>query len=384
MSFNYGIATPTVIPEMTNSYEYATLMNEIDKYAGNEPRFSPSDLQSYQDGTDPWGHPNTDWFKETLKKWSPQTYTNASIEGGTDNVKYFASLSAKTQDAFYQNSGANYNQYDLRINLDAKINKYIETYINIAARMEDRKYPTRSSENIFRMLMRSKPNSPAYWPNGLPGPDIEFGDNPVVICTEQTGYDRDKQYVLNGDFGLNIKIPYVEGLSLKATASLDKGFRFRKIWQKPWYLYSWDGTSMDTNGEPLLVEGKKGFSDPRLTESMEDNLGILLSGVASYSRTFAENHSINALVGVERITDEGDSFEAFRRYFLSASIDQLFAGGQDEMNNTGTGYKEARLNYFGRLNYAYKSKYLAEFVWRYQGSYIFAQKTSLDFSLAFL
>lgn len=48
------------------------------------------------------------------------------------------------------------------------------------------------------MLMRSKPNSPAYWPDGRPGPDIEFGDNPVVICTNQTGYERDKRYVLMG------------------------------------------------------------------------------------------------------------------------------------------------------------------------------------------
>lgn len=51
--------------------------------------------------------------------------------------------------------------------------------------------------------------------------------------------------MLNGDFGVNIKVPYVEGLTLKVTMSLDKTFRFRKIWQKPWYLYSWDGTSMD-------------------------------------------------------------------------------------------------------------------------------------------
>ena len=29
------------------------------------------------------------------------------------------------------------------------------------------------------------------------------------------------------------------------------------------------------------------------------------------------------------------------------------------------------MNYFGRVNYDYKSKYLAEFVWRYDGSYIF-------------
>lgn len=117
--------------------------------------------------------------------------------------------------------------------------------MNLTGRMEDRKYPTRSSENIFRMLMRSKPNMPAYWPNGLPGPDIEFGDNPVVIATDATGYERDKRYILNGDFGVNINVPYVEGLTLKATASLDKNFRFRKIWQTPWTLYSWDGTSMD-------------------------------------------------------------------------------------------------------------------------------------------
>ena len=69
------------------------------------------------------------------------------------------------------------------------------------------------------MLMRSKPNSPAYWLTVVQ-PDIEFGDNPVVICTNQTGYERDKRYVLNGDFGVNIKVPYVEGLTLKATASL--------------------------------------------------------------------------------------------------------------------------------------------------------------------
>src|SRR5690606_25285207 len=40
-------------------------------------------------------------------------------------------------------------------------------------------------------------------------------------------------------------------------------------------------------------------------------------------------------------------------------------------NNGGTGSHDARLNYFGRVNYGYKSKYLAEFVWRVDGSYIF-------------
>lgn len=379
LSYNYGISRPTVIPEMANASEYATLLNEIDKYAGNKERYTPEDIQKYRDGSDPWSYPNTDWFKETLKPWSPQTYANATIDGGTDNMTYFVSVSAKTQDGFYRNSGTKYNQYDLKSNLDLKLNKYINLFMNLTGRMEDRKYPTRSSENIFRMLMRSKPNMPAYWPNGLPGPDIEFGDNPVVIATDATGYERDKRYILNGDFGVNINVPYVEGLTLKATASLDKNFRFRKIWQTPWTLYSWDGTSMDENNNPLLVEGKKGFSDPRLRESMEDNQNILLSGIINYNRTFAENHSVNVLAGAERITGKGDSFEAFRRYFISTAIDELFAGGQDEINNTGKGYKEARLNYFGRVNYSYKSKYLAEFVWRYQGSYIFDHSNQFGF-----
>ena len=37
-------------------------------------------LRLYADGSDPWGHPDTDWFNETLKSWSPQTYANATID----------------------------------------------------------------------------------------------------------------------------------------------------------------------------------------------------------------------------------------------------------------------------------------------------------------
>ena len=49
---------------------------------------------------------------------------------------------------FYRHSGSNYHQYDLKMNLDMKINKYVDTYVNVTGRMEDRKYPTRSAENI--------------------------------------------------------------------------------------------------------------------------------------------------------------------------------------------------------------------------------------------
>ena len=378
-SYNYGLSRPTTVPEMCNAAEYATLLNEIDSYAGNTPRYTSDEIKKFADGSDPWSYPNTDWFAETLKDWSPQSNTNVSVSGGTERTRYFLSMSAKTQDGFYRHSATKYKQYDLRSNFDVNLAKGLDLTANLSGRLEDRKFPTRSSENIFRMLMRSKPNMPAYWPDGTPGPDIEFGDNPVVICTDQTGYDRDKRYVLNGDFGLNIQIPYIQGLSLKLGASFDKTFRFRKIWQTPWFLYSWDGTSYGENGQPLLQKGKKGYDDARLNQSSENNYNIQLSAILNYNRNFGEDHILNATLGVERIKGRGDSYEAYRRYYISTAIDELFAGGQSEINNTGSSYTEARLNYFGRLNYAYKQKYLAEVVWRYQGSYIFDQSNHFGF-----
>lgn len=379
LSYNQGFSRPTVIPEMANAAEYATLLNEIDLYSGNPERYTAEEIQKFRNGSDPWSYPNTDWFEETLKPWSPQTYGNLSVNGGSENAKYFVSLSGKSQDGFYRNSATKYNQYDLRSNLDFNFGDHINLYTNLSGRFEDRNFPVRSAENIFRMLMRSKPNMPAYWPNGLPGPDIEYGDNPVVISSSATGYNHDKRYILNSDLGLNIDIPWVEGLSLKGNASFDKTFRFQKVWQTPWYLYNWDGHTYDENGDPLLVAGKKGFSDARLNESMEDHQNILLSGLLNYERSIAGNHNVGFLVGVERITGQGDSFSAFRRYFNSSAIDQLFAGGQDEINNDGTGYENARLNYFGRVNYNFKDKYLAEFVWRYQASYIFEKSSRYGF-----
>jgi TonB-linked SusC/RagA family outer membrane protein len=63
---------------------------------------------------------------------------------------------------------------------------------------------------------------------------------------------------------------------------------------------------------------------------------------------------------------------AFRKNYISQAVDQLFAGAVDAyLTNNGYADQSARMNYFGRVNYDYLGKYLAEFVWRYDGSYMF-------------
>jgi len=376
-TFNQGWGRPTRLPEMADAATYATMINEINEYAGRSAKYTPEEITKYRDGSDPWAYPNTDWFDEVLRPWSGQNYGNVSMNGGNENLHYFISLSTRSQQGYYYNSGTKYNQYDFRTNLDGNINKYINIGFNVAGRMEDRNFPVRSAGAIFRMVMRGKPNETAYWPTGQPGPDIEYGDNPVVVSTKATGYDHSKWYVVNTNGKINIKIPWVTGLSFTGNAAIDKSYNFQKIWRTPWYLYSWNGVDRNESG---LTKSQKGFSSPTLTENARDQQNILLNGLINYETRLSGAHNVLVLVGAERITGKGDNFTAYRQNFISPILDQLFAGAQDQyMSNNGSAYEQARLNYFGRVNYGYKQKLLAEFVWRYQGSYIFPEDNRFGF-----
>src|SRR2546423_2289455 len=124
-SFNQGEGRPTMLPRMVDAPTYATMINEIAYYAGKQPVYTSDQIQKFANGSDPWNYPNTNWFKEVLKPWSGQNYTNVSLSGGGEGMRYFVSLSGKTQDGYYYNSGTKYNQYDFRSNLDGNINKDI-------------------------------------------------------------------------------------------------------------------------------------------------------------------------------------------------------------------------------------------------------------------
>ncbi|SMG13215.1 SusC/RagA family TonB-linked outer membrane protein [Sphingobacterium psychroaquaticum] len=402
-NFNQGFSQPTVIPKLADAVEYSEMRNELEIYKlpvnewanalkgfGTEDKyvrpngttitapFTREDVTLFKDGSDPWGHPNTDWYKAALKNWSPQQRHNLQIDGGSEDVRYLLSLGYQDQDGYYKKSATGYSQYDFRINLDANISPYIKTQFGVLGRQEDRNYSTKSAGTIFRMLMRGNPTMPAFWPNGMPGPDIEHGENPVVITTDQTGYNRDKRYYLQTNGQVDITNPWVEGLKLSLTASVDKYMKKTKLWQTPWYLYTWQGAYEDDGVTPKLVRGIRGPAEPRLTQGDEDQLNILLGGVLSYDKKIGD-HSLSLLAGVNRETIRNDYLSAFRRYFLSDNIDYLFAGGDAEKDNNGGAWERARLNYFGRVGYNYKSKYMAEFLWRYDGSYMFPEDSRYGF-----
>jgi TonB-dependent starch-binding outer membrane protein SusC len=369
--FTQGFAKPTVLPDMADSYLYATMMNEVDFYAGQNPRYSANDLQLFKDGTDPWGHPNTDWFNEVFKPSSMQNNANINMSGGTENLKYFVSLGTRFQDGTYRKSGSDYSQVDFRTNIDGKVSDNINFSIDVSGRQENRHNTIYTEYETFRNVPRGKPTDVAWWFTGQPGPDVESDLNPVVMVTNMGGYNNDIRYILESNLKLNINIPWVKGLSVTGNASIDKGFQNGKLWKIPFYLYVWDKITYDANGMPLLSGSKRGVSQPQLSQSNQTSGRTTLNGLVNYETRIAEKHKIKILAGSEVSTGLTENFSASRKYFVSSSIDQLFAGGDLEKDNTGSASESARMNYFGRVNYDYMSKYLVEFVWRYDGSYIF-------------
>ena len=404
-NFNQGWGQPTVIPKMASAAEYAQLNNEINVY-NQKPQywkavsdafaatgsytlpdgsiakaaFTPDDIKKFQDGSDPWAHPNTDWFGAALKTWAPQSRHTLQLVGGSENVKYLVSANYQNQDGYYKNSATGYKQYDFRLNLDAKVSKYINLVTGVVGRQENRFFPTVGAGAIFRMLMRGYPNKPAYWPNGLPAPDIENGQQPVLVTTSATGYDKDTRYYLQSNASAIITNPWVPGLKLTASVALDKYIQQGKRWQTPWFVYSWDYTSYDANKEPILNRVQKGPAQATLNQYTNDQFNSLLSGILSYDHTFGANHAVTLLAGITKEQSNSAGFSGNRQYFNSTAVDQLFAGGSaQQVANTTSAWQRARMSYFGRAAYNYKEKYLAEFLWRYDGSYMFPRSSRWGF-----
>ncbi len=382
LDVNQGFTQPTRLPEMASAAQYLTMLNEINIYRGNPPPYSEQKIQEHANPTDPWLHHNTDWFAEALNPFAKQSMVDLSATGGAGNINYFISLGGLTEDGFFKYSATRYNQYSFRSNIDSKISDHINIGLDVTGRYEDRNYPTVGNESNFQFLVRGKPNFPGFWPNGKPGPAQESGGyNPVVTGSDVTGFDDDNRYYLQTNLRLNIDIPGVEGLQLRANASYDKDVLERKYFAYSWMLYNFDEASYRSLGgdpEQYLTGGMDGPSTPELNQWNVDGYDLMTNLVAEYTKQI-EDHSFRILAGTEYSYFERKYLEVFRRNFISRELPEIFAGGTAGQMMDGYSREGARLNYFSRINYDYKEKYLVELVGRYDGSHIFPEGKRFGF-----
>ena len=395
---NYGWQNFTTTPDMLRGEEYMDLVNVLNVYklpvpewnSANasrgqaftrpngevvQPTYSTDRIQNTALGADPWNYPNTDWMEEVQRRNAPTSRQNIQVTGGNEDVTYLASAGYLRQDVNFKGAPKGFTQYDLRLNLDAKINDFLSLDVGLYSRQEENYQSTNSPAGVFNDLVRQYPWFPAYWPTGEYGPDIENGNNPAIRVTDEPGYDNNSRNFVQSNIALNLKVPGVEGLLIRGNISYDKMNLDYKRWERPWELYTWDGINQNSSG---LTAASRGPGDPSLRNSHTTLTDITATINVEYEKNLGD-HYIKLLGGITREESEQSYITAFKRFFLSNDLDQLSFGGQDGQSSAGSAYQIARLNYYGRLNYNFKEKYLLEMVFRYDGSYLFPEDKRYGF-----
>ncbi|MEX2594339.1 MAG: TonB-dependent receptor [Anditalea sp.] len=394
ISFNYGFYTgvisPTKLPEMADAPTYARMIREMQSYRGVDEvnmAFSLDDIAKYESGEYPWTHPNTNWYDAGLKDYSQSHHHNLSVTGGTSSISYYLSFGSEFNDGIYTNSATSYNRNNLRANIDMRINKYLSMGLNLSGSQENRMYPSITSAQTFQGIIRSRPTQPALFPNGLPGPPVTAGNQPMVTASFETGFDDDKRYRSNNILSANLKIPWVEGLSLSGYYGYDKYFQSRKWFMKPYTIYQLNtpdylaaGNTGKEDGSEFLEEttlaavGDNLFTDPQLRDTYNESQSSTVNVKFDYTKSFDEVHNISAFIAYEQNDFGSKGIEAYRRFFSTDQLPYLFGGGDEQKNNNGWVDLDARVNYFGRFSYNYNQTYLFQFSLRRDGSLRFAEE----------
>lgn len=371
-------------PNTFSSGQYAELFVEAQKNDGvpeAERRWTPEEIQKFYDGTDP-RYPNTDWFDEVVRDWSPLQQNNISVQGGNDRVKYYAMLGTLSQEGFAKTGDHVYKRYNVMSNIDAKITDDLTATLNLSNIFSTNNMPFRNvlvgpagNEHhsiLFQDIFVTLPTYPTSYPDPTKIPFTNTAYSPLASMDQDiAGYRRQKTAEVNVSGSLEYAIPFVKGLKVKVFMNYKYGNSQGKVFQNNYIAYHYD---YDTD---VYTPVKKGLPT-KLTHTVYNNSVLTNQFSLNYKKT-VKNHKIGADFIYETIDIKGDDLVGSRQNYLTNTIDYLKAGGTDNQFITGGGSEFGRVGYVGRLNYNYADKYLLTVTSRYDASPKFAPENRWGF-----
>ncbi len=362
-TYDLGLQQPTRMVKMADAVLYTTGYNAELAITGAAPIYNETQINHYINQDDPILYPNTDWMDAIVKPLSAQHKYGVSINGGGERVAYFVQFNGQYQDGIYHKSATNYNQYNIRSNIDINVTKSFKLGFDINARQQHKNYSAFPSDSygIFYVAQRAKPTGAPYFPDGR----IKGGANAAVYVQDLTGYDRTTINTINTTFTADWDLSFItKGLSVQGKMAYDVVNRFNKNWKKNWNYWSYDEIT-----ETYEEKTNSHFASPNLYESQTNYSTVTLNANINYDRDF-NGHHVTALAGFEQSSYRYDTFNASITQFDSDILDEFFAGSADKnyYKIGGSARETARRSYFGRLGYDYKSKYMIQGIIRFDGS----------------
>ncbi len=364
-TYNQGFSQPTRNPKMADSYTFAQVYNEIEIGEGRTAKYSAAELEKFRAGKEV-GYTTTDWYAEMTKTLTPQYQANLSVSGGSDALDYFVSIGKLGQKGHFNYGSTKVDRYNFRSNITVKATEYIKVGLDVSGRLDDKHYPGNpDSRGIYSHMYLYQPSWTLHWPGTdyiRPNRDSESLVNWV---SDSGGYQDDNYKALETKLHYNIDIPWIKGLSVSGSANYDMDYNFLKYFNLPSFVYYKDENSN------TYTRGRSGDGSDlaNLEERFEQSSTLTLNSLINYSNTF-NKHKIDIMLGYEQMEYDDNYLEAYRSDYPSTAIPELFAGSSDKSKhrNDGSSSKTSRQNYFGRASYDYAGKYLAQLIFRYDGS----------------
>lgn len=350
-NIEFGAQTPVRMPEYLNSADYATMYNQARINDGLSPYYTQTDIDGYRMGTNPVLYPDVDFHKLCLNDHMSYRKAIAQFRGGNGSAQYYVNATYAGYGG-YEAVGKNNtsNKFNLRVNLDYKVNDWLKAFVDIAGQMEFYTTNYMSADKLFSRLSSHRPNAyPIKFSDpGNPGTEIygamenaNLSSSRENIYAEMALGGSKENTVRKGqtNIGFDLSLDrYVKGLSAKAYVTFDV-YNYLVVGKNENFSsYRPIFNENSLIGKELLTVEKKVSDKSRIADQMYRNYGYF--GQLSYDRTFQAKHQLKSDLVI---------FQS-RRENLGSS--------QDDVNRT----------FALRTNYVYNKKWIAELDMAVMGS----------------
>jgi len=344
---NYSMQKAMVTPTVLSSAQYARLYNEAWANDGNTgtPVYSDEDIANYASGENPDLYPNNNWYDMFIDPIVHTEDIHVSGRGGSETFKYYLGLGYLHQDSPYITDGTvsedyGTNVYDVRSNLDIKINDYVTGYMKLGAKI-NRSTNTQSS-SIYSSIFNQPPT--VYGPTTPDGGVIitPIDATSVYAQINRSGYKRTTQSQISSLSGLNIDLEkLLPGLSLGGEL-MYYSVPVSYIWGNTDYAtYVRDETVTDSLA--FLQYGSDEDEPITLSKTVSTSYRTQYQAHLSYQNTFG-NHDVSANAFVQK-----------QHYVAASTADDAIE-------------PYIKMTYGFNVSYGYKNLFYADFVSGYQGS----------------
>lgn len=328
--------------DLMNGTQYMQSVNDRNSANGLAPQFTQSQIDALKNAGG-----GTDWQKEVFRTGATQNY-QLSFSGGTEKTQYYLSGTIADQEGIMINS--NYKRYGLRTNINSKLRDNFNLVFTMYSSYEESRnnYDQNGRSNPAGTALIFPPNITVWDPatndySATPSYGPVAG-NPVCVANETLIDSKKFQTLAN----LQLNYEITKDLTLSVSGGANGYFV----------------------NNPSLKTVLPGASISN-TEALWDNgygMNLQNTNMLTYSKVFAEKHSLNVSAIYEQQTSISRSNTAYATGFptIALGYDNLGLGATQKAYS---GYSNwAIQSYVGRLNYTYNDKYLLTATIRADGS----------------